>query len=84
MSTLEHSFLKTNQNVELPSIRILKSDKEVKRFRTFLKEIKPTDFALSGTTGTFASLNLGGNGFNLRGTFQGEVIFGRKFSIIAF
>ncbi len=82
IASLTASNLKIDREISLPPIKILEK-KQKKKLRIYLKEMKPTDFALSGTTGTFASLNLGGNGFNLRGTFQGELNFGKRFSLLA-
>jgi len=82
IASLATSYLKYDREISLPPIKILEK-KQKKKLRIYLQEMKPTDFALSGTTGTFASLNLGGNGFNLRGTFQGELNFGKRFSILA-
>lgn len=46
----------------------------------YLDKLKPTRISVSGTAGTFTSLNLGGNGFNLRGSAHVEVGFGERFS----
>lgn len=82
LSTPEQTYLEVDQEVKLPSIKFYKLKKQ-KRINILLKEIRPTNFSLIGTTGTFASLNLGGNGFNLRGTFHGELNFGKRFSLLA-
>lgn len=79
---LQQSFFDIDRLVDMPSIEMLKKKKRKKRMRVYLNQLKPTRFALAGGTGTFASLNLGGNGFNLRGIAQAEVGLGKRFSLI--
>ncbi len=64
----------------LPPVKIA-NHKKKKRIVFYLHQLRPTRFALSGTTGTFVSLNLGGSGFNLRGSAIAEVGMGKRFSL---
>jgi len=74
-------FLEIDHRVNLPEI-VVQKHKRKYRMRYYLGKMRPTRFILSGTTGTFASLNLGSIGFNLRGSAHVEVGFGKRFSII--
>ncbi len=79
--TLEQKPFMVSNPVDLPAIKVKKMRK--KKVRLYLQQLKPTRFALSGTTGTFASLNLGGSGFNLRGSAHAEIGIGTRLSLIA-
>ena len=63
----------------LPPIEIEKR-KHRKKFAYYARKLRPTRFSLSGTAGTFTSLNFGGNGFNLRGSAIAEIGVGERFS----
>jgi hypothetical protein len=79
--TIGYTLLTIEKQVNLPSITP-QEIKRKKKFILYLHKLKPTNFALLGTTGTFASLNLGGNGFNLRGSAHAEIGMGKRFSWI--
>jgi hypothetical protein len=74
--------LQFNRSLKLPAMEVLRN-REKRDVRFYLKNLRPTRFLLSGTTGTFASLNLGGSGFNLRGSAHAELGLGNRFSILA-
>lgn len=74
--------LTINRVTELPALEVMRN-RQRKDVRFYLSHLRPTRFALAGTTGTFASLNLGGSGFNLRGSAHGELGLGSRFSIQA-
>ncbi|MFT5762823.1 MAG: hypothetical protein ACI8X3_000238 [Saprospiraceae bacterium] len=76
-----YTLLNIEKQVALPAITLLES-KHKKQLAFYLHKLRPTRFALSGTTGTFVSLNLGGNGFNLRGSAHAEIGIGKRFNWI--
>jgi len=82
LSAKEIDFLNITQDVDLPALWVKKA-KRKRKLRVYLRELRPSHFALSGMTGTFVSLNLGGNGFNLRGAAQAELGLGKRFALVA-
>jgi len=82
LASIDYSFLDIDQEVRLPALNIIEK-KRRKRLRVYLRELRPSYFAVSATAGTFASLNLGGSGFNLRGIAQAELGLGKRSGLVA-
>lgn len=81
LPTLQYLMLDTDGTIDLPEVKAKKMKR--KKLLLMARQMRPTRFAVSGTTGTFASLNLGGQGFNLRGSANVEVGFGPQLSLVA-
>lgn len=81
-SLLIQENLKFERSSSLPELQVMRN-RQKKNVRFYLNHLRPTRFSLAGTTGTFASLNLGGSGFNLRGSAHAEVGLGSRFSLLA-
>lgn len=81
-SLLLQEDLKVERLTTLPELQVMRN-KQKKNVKFYLNHLRPTRFSLAGTTGTFASLNLGGSGFNLRGSAHAEVGLGSRFSLLA-
>lgn len=82
LTSVDYDLLDIDQGVVLPALNIIEK-KRRKRVKVYLQKLKPSHFSFSGITGSFASLNLGGNGFNLRGMAQAELGLGKSSAIIA-